>query len=235
MEFYRSDALAAKSFHHNRRMLARLAAFVIWSFVAATGVFWALRFGVSAPRAPAYAVPVDRPAPARGDLARLLGAPPVVVAANDVRPEAPSRFRLLGVMAPKTRALEESASYGIALIAVDGKPPKAFSVGARLDSGLVLQSVGLRTASLGPAQGGQSMLLELPALPAPATRALPVPGVASTIAPAPTRPAPLAPPAAAPVPDAAAPATMPAQPSPASANPPPNRGGLPSADDARSR
>ena len=37
-------------------MFARLSAFVIWSLVAAAAVFWALRFGVSAPQAPAYAV-----------------------------------------------------------------------------------------------------------------------------------------------------------------------------------
>jgi general secretion pathway protein C len=157
-------------------MFARLAAFVIWSLVAATAVFWVLRFGVRAPQAPAYAMPVDRSAPARSDLARLFGAPTLLAAAAAARPEAASRFRLLGVMAPKSKSAGESASYGFALIAVDGKPAKAFTVGSRLDSGLVLQSVGLRTASLGPAQGARSMLLELPALPAPATGVLPIPG-----------------------------------------------------------
>jgi general secretion pathway protein C len=58
------------------------------------------------------------------------------------------------------------------LIAVDGKPPKAFVVGAQLDGDLVLQSVSLRTASIGPAQGAASVRLELPALPAAATGTL---------------------------------------------------------------
>ena len=176
MEFYRSDTLAAGSFHHNRRMFARLSAFVIWSLVAATLVFWALRLGVRSAPAPSYAVPAERSTPLRGDLARLFGAAPVLASANDARPEAPSRYRLLGVMAPRPNS-GAAQDYGFALIAIDGKPARAYSVGASLDSGLVLQSVGLRTASLGSATGGaQSVLLELPRLPAPATGILPIPG-----------------------------------------------------------
>src|SRR4030095_15924177 len=91
VEFYRSSASAAGAVDDNRRMFARLSAFVMWSLVAAAAVFWALRFGVSAPQAPAYAVPIDRAAPPRGDLARLFGAPPVVAVAQEARPEAPSR------------------------------------------------------------------------------------------------------------------------------------------------
>jgi general secretion pathway protein C len=72
-------------------------------------------------------------------------------------------------MAPRSSTPEGTGAYGLALIAVDGKPPRAFAVGSKLDTDLVLQSVGLRTASLGSAQGARSVLLELPALPAPAT------------------------------------------------------------------
>jgi general secretion pathway protein C len=79
--------------------------------------------------------------------------------------------------------------HGLALIAVDGKPPKAYAVGARLDSDLVLQSVGLRTASIGPSQGARSVLLELPALAPPNSGVLPqVTGVAPVPPPAPIRP-----------------------------------------------
>ena len=192
-------------------MFARLSAFVIWSLVAAAVVFWALRFGVPSPQAPAYAVPIDRAAPPRGDLARLFGAPPVVAVAEEARPEAPSRFRLLGVMAPRSSTREGTGAYGLALIAVDGKPPRAFAVGSKLDTDLVLQSVGLRTAALGSAQGARTVLLELPALPAPATGTLPGPG-----SPAPPPPAVMAPPArpgaaaAAVPPPAMAPAMSPA-------------------------
>jgi general secretion pathway protein C len=176
VEFYRSTACSAKPLHHNRRMLARVSAFVIWSLVAATAVFWALRFGVSAPQVPARAVAIDRAAPLRGDLARLLGAAPALAVAPEARPDAASRFRLIGVMAPKSKAAEAAAGYGLALIAVDGKPAKAFVVGSSLESDLVLQSVGLRTASLGRAKGGSTVLLEMPALPSPSTGVLPSPG-----------------------------------------------------------
>src|SRR5450631_390633 len=91
VEFYRAGASWAGALDHNPRMFARLSAFVIWSLVAATAVFWALRFGVQAPRAPAYAVPIDRATPLRGDLARLFGAPVAVAMQPEALPEAPSR------------------------------------------------------------------------------------------------------------------------------------------------
>jgi general secretion pathway protein C len=157
-------------------MFARLSAFVIWSLVAATAVFWALRFAASPPPVPAYAVAVGKSVVVRGDLTRLFGAPPRLVASGGATVEAPSRFKLVGVMAPKSPAAQAEPGNGVALIAVDGKPAKAFAVGARLDSNLVLQSVGLRTASLGPAQGARSVLLELPALAAPNSGVLPPTG-----------------------------------------------------------
>jgi general secretion pathway protein C len=157
-------------------MFARLSAFVIWSLVAGTAVFWAVRFTAHPPQAPAYAVAVGKATPMRGDLTRLFGAPVVVAALPDAAPESISRFKLFGVMAPRSGKSEPVAGYGLALIAVDGKPARAFAVGARLDHDLVLQSVSLRTASIGPAQGARSVLLELPALPPPTTGVLPAPG-----------------------------------------------------------
>ena len=166
-------------------MFARISAFVIWSLVAATAVFWLLRLTSTSPQAPAYAAAVGKSTVVRGDLSRLFGAPPVVVAAVEAQPAAPSRFKLVGVMAPRSKDAQSIAGNGLALIAVDGKAPKAFTVGAALESGLVLQSVGLRTASLGPAQGARSMLLELPAVSAPSTGVLPpTGGVDSSIQPA---------------------------------------------------
>jgi general secretion pathway protein C len=176
-------------------MFARLSAFVIWSLVAATAVFWALRLGARSAPVPAYAAPVANSVPVRGDLSRLFGAPARVAVAAAAAPEAPSRFRLIGVMAPRSREAQAEAGHGLALIAVDGKPPKAYAVGARLDSDLVLQSVGLRTASIGPAQGARSVLLELPppappnsgVLP-PVAGAMPVPPVRAPAAPLPGAP-----------------------------------------------
>jgi len=158
-------------------MLARLCAFVIWALVAATAVFWGLRLLVHAPAAPAAAVTVGDVAAVRVDLTRLLGAAPVAAVAPAAAVEASSRFRLLGVMAPKHSAVPGNAR-GVALIAVDGKLPKAYQVGSALDGELVLQSVSLRSAAIGPARGGPTVTLELPPLPTAATGTLPVPAAA---------------------------------------------------------
>ena len=88
-------------------------------------------------------------------------------AAPAAAPELASRFKLLGVMASK------QGDAGYALIAVDAKPARAYAVGAPLDGNLVLQSVSLRKAEIGPAQGSAALTLEVPALPTAATGTLP--------------------------------------------------------------
>jgi len=185
VRFYRSDARRRKAFHDNRRMFARLSAFVIWSLVAATAIFWILRLSASPPQVPPYAVAVGNAVSVRGDLSRLFGAPQRAPSLAQATPEAPSRFKLVGVMAPRSSTAQAEVGHGLALIAVDGKPAKPFVVGASLDSDLVLQAVGLRTASIGPAQGARSVLLELPALPAPSTGVLPPPGGGAAVPPVP--------------------------------------------------
>ena len=154
-------------------MFARLSAFVIWSLVGATATFWVLRLAATPPQVPSYAVAVGNSVAVRGDLGRLFGVAPRATATAQATPEAPSRFKLIGVMAPGDRTAQAEAGHGVALIAVDGKPAKPFRVGARLDDDLVLQSVGLRTASLGPAEGARSVVLELPVLPPPRSAVLP--------------------------------------------------------------
>lgn len=200
-------------------MVARLSAFVIWALVAATAVFWGLRLLVRAPAAPSYAVAVGDAAAVRADLSRVLGSAPVAAAATVAAPEVSSRFKLIGIMAPKgTQAATAPAGSGVALIAVDGKPAKAFVVGSTLDANLVLQSVSLRTASLGPAQGPASVKLELPALPAAATGTL-----APLASGSPSMSTPIPPPVAAPqvVPARPGLAPAPAPMLPAQAMPPP--------------
>ena len=172
-------------------MSARVSAFVIWSLVAAVVVFWALRFSAHPLQAPAHAVAIGQAAPPRGDLARLFGAAPLIVASESApAPEASSRFRLLGVMAPRGATADHGGVYGLALIAVDGKPPRAFAVGSRVDESLVLQSVGLRTASIGVPEGARSVLLELPPPGAPATGMLPPPAGISAARPVVAAPVP---------------------------------------------
>jgi general secretion pathway protein C len=146
-----------------------LSAFVIWALVAGSIVFWGMRLFVRPIPAPSNAVTVATSVGLRGDLTRLLGAEPVAAVA-EASPAA-NRFKLIGVMAAKTGP--EGSAPGVALIAVDGKPARAFLAGARVDENWVLQTVSLRTASIGPMQGTPALVLEIPALPPPATGSLP--------------------------------------------------------------
>lgn len=204
-------------------MTARLFAFAVWAALAASVAFWGLRLLVTSPATPAQAVAVSAGAAANADVSRLLGVSPKAVD-NDAQvlaPEIASRFRLTGVMAPKSNA---TSAQGVALISVDGKPPRAFGVGARVDGDLLLQSVSLRSASIGVAQAAPSVVLELPVLPPPATGSLPPAGLGLGIGSPPTvlpglspsasalvrqqQPVPLAPP------PTATPAAPPKQPGP---------------------
>lgn len=162
-------------------MVARLSAFVIWALVAATAVFWGLRLTVRAPGVPPGAVAVGADTAAlRADLSRVLGSSPTATAAaSPAAPAAASRFKLLGIMAPRPGTAPGEG--GVALIAVDNKPARAFPVGTRVDGDLVLQAVSLRSAELGPGQGAASLKLELPALAAPATGTLPPPGSGASL------------------------------------------------------
>jgi general secretion pathway protein C len=158
--------------NHNRVMFARLSAFVIWALVAATAVFWGLKLLVRAPAPPPYALAVGDATTVRGDLTRLLGTGPVEAGATTpTAPEASSRFQLLGVVAPKYAT--GLASTGVALMTVDGKMAKAYQVGAKVDGDLILQSVGLRSASIGAVTGAASVTLELPPLTSASTGNLP--------------------------------------------------------------
>jgi general secretion pathway protein C len=183
-------------------MPARLSAFVIWALVAACAAFWGLRLVVRAPSAPAHTVAAGDAAPARVDLTRLLGAPPSTAVAAAQVPAISSRFQLTGVMAPKV-----PGDQGIALIAVDGKMPRAYRVGSMIDGELVLQSVSLRTASIGPVRGAPAVVLEVPPLPVAATGTLPP--VTSSTAPA---AGPVPPVAAPPTPVPASPQAVPTMP-----------------------
>jgi general secretion pathway protein C len=161
----------SKGGHDNRRMQARLIAFLLWAAVAATIVFWALRLGARAPAVPAQAVAVSTAAGARGDLGRLLGERAPQAAEPVVSADA-GRFQLVGVVAPRGSGTRE----GLAVIAVDGKPPRTYRVGAPVDDRYVLQSVRTRGAELGPRGGNAQIQLELPPPPVASTGVLPPAG-----------------------------------------------------------
>ena len=165
-------------------MKVRLVAFVIWAAVAASAVFWALRLGASSPAAPAHTVAVAAAAAPRGDLTRLFGAAPLRESAAVVVSPLASRFRLLGVAAPR----QGGDRNGLALIAVDGKPARSYAVGTPIEGELVLQAVHARGARLGARGAATQVTLDLPALPLAATGSLPLAQAGAGAAP----PAPIA-------------------------------------------
>lgn len=148
----------------------RWASFAVWAAVAASAAFWAMRLFVAGAPVPGHAVAVGAAQSLRGDPLRVLGRSELA-AEVAVVPAAASRFRLLGVMAPRA---PKAADEGVALIAVDGRPARAYRVGATVDGELVLQRVRARGAELG-ARGAAvpSLALEVPALPPPATGVMP--------------------------------------------------------------
>ena len=136
------------------------ATFALWGLAAASAVYWGIKLsssgGTIPPAPPARMAPSTDPAA----IARLLGSAPVAAAPA---PALSSRFSLLGLVA-------ESDGGGAALIAVDGKPPKPFRVGAKIDEGLVLQAVEPRRAKIGGSVGSPSTLtLDLPLKPGETT------------------------------------------------------------------
>lgn len=175
-------------------MLARWLTFVLWAAVAASGVAWGLRLFVAAAPAPRDARVVDASQALRGEVARVLGAdaaPPAAAEASEAAGPAPDpRFQLLGVVAPRpakpARAGRDphpshpshqshESRAGVALIVVDGKPARAFRVGAKVDEDIVLKSVRMRGAELGPRDGAPTVSLEIAPPPPAATGVLPPP------------------------------------------------------------
>ncbi|KLN57702.1 type II secretion system protein N [Variovorax paradoxus] len=200
------------------RWHAPVATTGLWALAAGAAVFWGLRLAAPPEPVPAAATMPRASVSADADaVARLLG----VVSANEAAPAAPeaaSRFALSGVVA-------DSLNQGAALISIDGKPPRPFRVGSRVGDNYVLQSVGVRAATLGTsAQGPAAFTLQLP-VRAPISVGSPVPpGMPASPTPTArpsglfpaTVPAVVAPPAA-----GAAPPQAPPSPPPGSVQQPP--------------
>ena len=186
-------------------MWLRWVTLVVWAVVAASALYWGLLLLVRAPSTPGAVTVAEGPAAARGDLTRLLGAE-LAPAATPQAPEpaADARFSLVGVVSPRS---PQAAREGVALIAVDGKAPKAFRVGAVVDGTHVLQAVNARGASLGPAGGAPAITLNtVPPAPA-ATGQLPPAGAGA--APPLRMPFPMMPPQ---MPQGGSPSPMPVPP-----------------------
>lgn len=153
-------------------MLPRIAAFVIWAAAAASVVYWVLQLWARPMAVPAHAVVVSAAGGFSGDPGRVLGADAPPGAPLAAAPQAPAdpRYRLIGVVAPRG-----AGAAGVALIATDGKPPKAYRVGSAVDGELVLLAVRPRGASLGPRGQAAQVDLQLPVLPPAAAGMRPQP------------------------------------------------------------
>jgi len=148
-------------------MSARWWTFLVWALAAASALAWGLKVFVRPQPAPPQAQLAEPAGALRGDLTRLLGVDPApVVTAAAPEPAADERFDLVGVVSPRSA---QAAREGLALIAVDGKPARAYRVGAVVEGANVLQSVSARGATLGPRNGEPVISLTL-APPAPAAK-----------------------------------------------------------------
>ena len=156
-------------------MLSRSVAFVTWALVAGTGVFWGMRLFVQPTQQPSQVVTTGMASLARGDVSRLLGSNTVAQASSEApsaTPEFGGRLRLAGVAAPRA-----PGDAGLAIISVDGNPPRVYRVGALIDTNMVLHDVSWRTATVALAHGGRDpgleVVLEMPPLAAAQTGLLP--------------------------------------------------------------
>ena len=155
-----------------------------WALVAGSALFWGLRLTAQAPSVPAQAQLAEPGVGLRGDLARVLGVSAAAPAASAApEPAADARFTLLGVVTPRPTS---AAREGVALIAVDGKPAKAFRVGSVVEAPNVLRSVSARGAMLGPRDGSTTIALSIAPPAAATTGTLP----AATVAQPPIPPQP---------------------------------------------
>lgn len=143
-------------------------AFVVWGLLGLSGGYWLIQLLAKPLATPPQALPAVERQGLQADLTRLFGAAtPAAVEAE--APPAESRFKLLGVVAPKnTRSAH--AGEGVALISVDGVA-RTVRVGALVEGNLRLLRVDGRSASLGEA-GVSSLTLQMMALPPAATGAL---------------------------------------------------------------
>jgi general secretion pathway protein C len=130
---------------------------------------------VKPPAAPPHTQTAAATPALAGDLTRLLGNDPPPPAAPEAEAAVPTdaRFQLIGVVSPPARA---AAREGVALIAIDGQPPKAYKVGAVVEGDTVLQNVAARGVTLGPRNGPPLVALNLPPPAPPATGSLPALG-----------------------------------------------------------
>ncbi len=154
-------------------MLQRFVTFGVWTLVGGSLMLLALRLLPAPLTAPPGVQALAPEAPPPASLTRLFGqstveAPPLVATPTD------GRFRLLGVVAPREAGLQ--TAQGVALLSIDGGPPKAYRVGQVIDGEMRLLAVEAGAVGLGQ-NGVIAVQLQLQAPPAAATGSLPPPAL----------------------------------------------------------
>jgi general secretion pathway protein C len=139
----------------------RAAAFLVAAMASASAAWWALTLSNTVTWQPSVSA---LPAPQMdvAALAQALGAGAAPVSAASASASAPPlAIQLLGVVAG-------SGGKGHALLLVGDAAPKTYKVGSKLGDGLVLQSVGPRSAQVGAEMKGPTrQTLELPPIGKP--------------------------------------------------------------------
>ncbi len=144
------------------RWVPGLVAALLWLAAVAGAAAWALPLLVRPIALPAQAVVAGAGASLAGaaGLEKLLGRPTAPPTEEQAAAPAQSRFKLLGVVAAKASTARGS---GLALLAIDGKLPRAFALGAEVESGLRVLKIDLRRVELGAAGStAAALVLELP-------------------------------------------------------------------------
>ncbi len=142
----------------------KLLTALVWGLAAASAVYWGLRISQTgaAPAMTASAEPAALPTADLVALARLLGHQAAV--AEQAAPTS-QRWALLGVIA--------QGRQGVALLSVDGKPPRPYAVGSALDESLTLKAVGPRHVELAAKGAPESSAVQRLQIPAQEEQAVP--------------------------------------------------------------
>jgi len=134
-----------------------LATALVWALAAGSALYWGLH--ARQPVAPNLPPAIGAPGPGvdAQAVARALGVPQSGAHDADAsQPAIASRVRLSGVIT--------HGAGGAALLAVDGKPPKPYRVGAQVDGDWVVHAVSPHAVEL--ADGAQRASIEMPPLSA---------------------------------------------------------------------
>jgi general secretion pathway protein C len=153
-------------------MVSRIFALMVWAACAAGLAYWGLRWLAKPLPVPPHSSTVSLTPEPKGDMARLLTAPetsPEAAGPSAEQSALAARIQLIGLMA----AAGNGSGPSVALLAIDGKPAKAFRVGQTIDGEQVVQAITRQGVDIG--LPGQPATATLPAqtLPAAATGILP--------------------------------------------------------------